>query len=814
MKRLNERENSVSSSERALSSVRAVLARMCDAVWQADPAGNLTSLVPCRPSVNTADGELDESEVAQIERLWSKCTRVVERFNATYHVRTAEGTPRTFLIRAVPVLDERDAVQYWSGITAETDSLAHEETRFISEAAAVLSSSLNGRTILNRLAQASIDRFCDFCAVHTFAEDGSVQIEGIADRRPRSSVAFETLEEAVHRAERARQPLLLLSAALRGSADPTSSALLQAAEARSMIVVPLFAGTTCIGSLTFAESERSTSFAARDVHVAVIVGRQLAMALENIKAFKREQNMTERLRFLARVTEPLFTTLDQKKMLELLLQSFTDEFADYGFAAKLEGDRLAIVAAAGSKAGLRDGVEAEIIDSLRKRRSVFYSDTSELGTRERFKAGPLYEEFPPRSWMMTPLLVGDAVFGALVCCSNSHAYDAGELKLFEEVGRRASLALDHAESFARERRLIQTLQQATLPTRLATVEGASLSAVYRPAASEVKVGGDWYDAFDLDNHRVLLTVGDVTGHGLEASIVMGKLRHAINVVAMYEPNPVRILDAAERIVLRRFPDAVATAFVAIFDAQHRTLTYANAGHPYPILRNNDGSLEELRADGLPIGVRFSGPATHGITRQVPDAALLAFYTDGLTEATRDMFAGERRLHEALGSDAVFYADSPAKFVENFCLADQPSHDDVAILLLNFVASQRWAFHSSDSRAARAVRRAFLRALSSEAKPESDLKAAEVIFGELAANVAQHAGGAVEIALTWDDGRATLHVIDRGEGYPSTERSLADLLTEHGRGLWLVQRLGAQLDVELLPGYGAHARARLPIERRS
>ena len=71
----------------------------------------------------------------------------------------------------------------------------------------------------------------------------------------------------------------------------------------------------------------------------------------------------------------------------------------------------------------------------------------------------------------------------------------------------------------------------------------------------MQVGGDWYDAFDLDDHRVLLTVGDVTGHGLEASIVMGKLRHAINVVAMYEPDPVRILDAAERVLLRRYPAA-------------------------------------------------------------------------------------------------------------------------------------------------------------------------------------------------------------------------------------------------------------------
>jgi GAF domain-containing protein/anti-sigma regulatory factor (Ser/Thr protein kinase) len=769
----------------------------------------VTGITLCRPSVRTADGELDANEVAQIEQAWRKCVRVVERFSAVYHVRSAGGSPRTFLIRAVPVLDQRDSLQYWSGINAETDGLAEPDTLFIAAAAAVLSSSLDRTTILNRLVQCSIERFCDLCALHTFGDDGSVQLDGFGDRRPKGNVSLESLEEAAHAAERARQTMLLLSASLRGSTDQKLAVLLDATHARSMIVVPLFVGSTCIGSLTFAESDRATSFAERDVDVAVVVARQLAMALENIRTFEREQQITERFRFLARVTEPLFTTLDQTKMLELLLQSFTDGLADYGFAATLAANRLRIVAIAGSKAHLRDGAEKEILAALHERRSVFYSDASEFGTHRRLKAGPLFESQGPRSWMMTPLFLGDAVFGALVCCSNSHAYDPGELELFEEIGRRASLALDHAESFARERRLIHTLQQATLPTRLATVEGASISAVYRPAASEVQVGGDWYDAFDLDDHRVLLTVGDVTGHGLEASIVMGKLRHAINVVAMYEPDPVRILDAAERILLRRYPGAVATTFVAIFDARRRTVTYANAGHPYPILRNDDGSLEELLAEGLPIGLRFAGSPVQAVTKHIESAALLAFFTDGLTEATRDMLAGERHLHKALSTDAVFFVGSPAQFVEDFCMTGQ-APDDVAILLLNFVRSERWTFESTDWRAARRIRREFLRALESAARPGSDLEAAELIFGELAANAAQHAGGSIDVALQWRKGAAVLHVVYRGKGYTACEQEPVELLTEHGRGLWLVQRLGAQLDVELLPGYGTHVQAALPI----
>ena len=134
----------------------------------------MTSLTLCRPRGRISDGELDEAEVAQIEQLWRKCTRLVERFSGDLSRAHARTPQRTFLIRAVPVLDERDAVQRWAGIIAETDGLAEADTRFISEAAGLLSSSLNRTTILNRVAQASIDRFCDVCAIHTFADDGSV----------------------------------------------------------------------------------------------------------------------------------------------------------------------------------------------------------------------------------------------------------------------------------------------------------------------------------------------------------------------------------------------------------------------------------------------------------------------------------------------------------------------------------------------------------------------------------------------------------------------------------------------------------------
>ncbi|MBV8530261.1 MAG: SpoIIE family protein phosphatase [Candidatus Eremiobacteraeota bacterium] len=782
---------------------------MTDVLWQADASGVVTDITPCRPSAVTGQGQLDEVEVHQVEQLWHKATRCAERFSAIYHVHAAGSQPRTFLVRSVPVLDDRDRVLYWSGLAAETDGLAEGDTRFISEAASVLSSSLNREIIINRLAQASIQHFADLCVIHTFDDESSMHVQGIADRRTHGSDRAGAIEPAVKEAVRTRQPLLLLSAARHDLTDEKLERALSESEARSMIVVPLFVGAACIASLTFAESERASSFAPRDRDIAVVVGRQLVMALENIATFEREQRHTERFRFLARITERLFATLDSAKMLQHLLDELAEGFSDAAVAGSVLGGRLHIVAASGTRARFHGDAEREMVAALRDRRSILSGGKRDLGGK-RPPPGPFADGPSACSWMMAPLFVGDTVYGAIVCSSNERRFEAGELEMLEEVGRRASLALEHAESFARERRLIQTLQQATLPTKLARVEGASLSAVYRPAASEVQVGGDWYDAYDLDRDRVLLTVGDVTGHGLEASIVMGKLRHAINVIALYERDPVRILDTAEQVLLRRFPGSIATAFVAIFDSSTRTITYANAGHPYPLLRGADGSLRQLAAEGLPIGLRSIGPSVTSITEQIDGAALLAFYTDGLVEATRDMLAGETRLHAALGSEAIAYVENPAQFVEDFCVGGQ-SPDDVAILVLNFVDARRWTFDSHDSRAARLARHEFLEHLEAFADPACDLSVAELIFGELTANVAQHAAGQLEVAFERRGSRAVLHVIDRGNGYAPAELREADPFTEHGRGLWLVRRLGAELSVELLPGFGTHHIAVLPVD---
>ncbi|MGH8165208.1 MAG: PP2C family protein-serine/threonine phosphatase, partial [Rhodanobacteraceae bacterium] len=145
-----------------------------------------------------------------------------------------------------------------------------------------------------------------------------------------------------------------------------------------------------------------------------------------------------------------------------------------------------------------------------------------------------------------------------------------EIAMLETLGRivttNLELRLEAIASVAKERsmrlQLADTLQRALLPTRLPAIANVEIDAVYLPAAAEARVGGDWYDAVELDDRELMLSIGDVTGHGTEAALVMGKLRQAVRSLVCCIDAPGELLETLDTF-LRREPDEVlATTFVA------------------------------------------------------------------------------------------------------------------------------------------------------------------------------------------------------------------------------------------------------------
>jgi steroid delta-isomerase-like uncharacterized protein len=201
--------------------------------------------------------------------------------------------------------------------------------------------------------------------------------------------------------------------------------------------------------------------------------------------------------------------------------------------------------------------------------------------------------------------------------------------LAELTQQRLEQEMRERERVEQELRVARSIQQASLPKEVPELEGWEISPFYQPAR---EVGGDFYDFFKLEEGRMVVVVGDATGKGVPAALVMASARSMLRAVAQasnYSPGEVlrRVNDS---LVTDIPPNMFVTCFCAILDPERARLSYANAGHDLPYLHRN-GDAEELRARGMPLGL-MPGMSYEEkeILLDVGDIALL--YSDGLVEA--------------------------------------------------------------------------------------------------------------------------------------------------------------------------------------
>jgi serine phosphatase RsbU (regulator of sigma subunit)/anti-sigma regulatory factor (Ser/Thr protein kinase) len=368
-----------------------------------------------------------------------------------------------------------------------------------------------------------------------------------------------------------------------------------------------------------------------------------------------------------------------------------------------------------------------------------------------------------------------------------------------------------SHAYRHERRVAQRFQKAALPRALPRVPGLTFGAFYRPGSDEAQIGGDWYDALQLSDGRVLFSIGDVCGSGLDAAVAMASVRQVFRGAAHINPEPAMLLDAAHRTLHAENPDSLVTAFVGVFDPITSLLTYASAGHPRPLLRNPDGSIVELVSEGGPLGLPFEVERTVGAIG-MPVGSLLVLYTDGLTEATRDPIAGEEGLRRVMGDVEVLGAPNVALAIHDAVIEDG-ARDDIALHTIAHVernvASERllhWSFDSRDPEAARDVRRALLAELERGKFSPAGLLNAELVFSELLGNVVRYAPKWVDVTLDWSGPTPVLHVLDGGPGFQHLPKLPENVLSECGRGLYIVAQLTSEFHVTKRPHGGSHARA--------
>jgi serine phosphatase RsbU (regulator of sigma subunit)/anti-sigma regulatory factor (Ser/Thr protein kinase) len=393
-------------------------------------------------------------------------------------------------------------------------------------------------------------------------------------------------------------------------------------------------------------------------------------------------------------------------------------------------------------------------------------------------------------------------------------------------------------SAEQELRMARRIQHALLPKDLPELEGWQLAYHYQPAR---EVGGDFYDFLRFEDGQVGLVIGDVSGKGMAAALVMANTQSVLRAVARRRGiTPGQVLEEANKLICAYIPpNTFVTCFYGVLEPKSGRLVYANAGHDLPYLRRRNDDTEEIRARGMPLGLM------PGMLYEEGEAVLavgddLLFYSDGLVEAhdpQGEMFGFPRLqgLIEAHRSTDSSLNDFLLSELTRFTGKNWDQEDDITLvnlerskvsvsdratpLRLDVAGDNRYrriltdfALPSERGNERRAMEEV-ARAVSGLGLPEKFLERLKTAVGEATMNAMEHGNKynpdvPVKIQVWLLEERVLVRIIDRGSAplpsltkqVPDLETKLESMQTPRGWGLFLIQNLVDEIRVSANPDH--------------
>ncbi|WP_063762754.1 SpoIIE family protein phosphatase [Streptomyces sp. NRRL S-1448] len=414
----------------------------------------------------------------------------------------------------------------------------------------------------------------------------------------------------------------------------------------------------------------------------------------------------ERLALLAETTTLLTSTLDIHEALRRLIKLVLPRLADWA-VIDLIGERddvwrFAVAHAEGGTVTFREDLQGPMPpvpqESPMPLSRALRGVASSLAGPRTYQGPPdsgiaveqrrLFDATGMHSAIVVPLRSLHDVLGALTLgrADQPEQFTATDTALLEDIARRASLALENARLYQRQRKVAETMQRHLLP-KLPHTPGLSMTARYVPAPDASQVGGDWYDAFTLTDGATALAVGDVVGHDLDAAAGMAQLRNMLRAYALSQQKPPsKVVEWLDRATLDIAEVSMATLVFARMRenaAGRCELSWTNAGHPPPLLVTHDGVARYLTdGHGVLLGVAPE-QARPDAMAEFPPGATLLLYTDGLIESPGHSL-GEGLDH--LRRHAASLAHRPLEpFIDQLLARARPpdNDDDVALLAVRY-----------------------------------------------------------------------------------------------------------------------------------
>ncbi len=324
----------------------------------------------------------------------------------------------------------------------------------------------------------------------------------------------------------------------------------------------------------------------------------------------------------------------------------------------------------------------------------------DLQTDSRFADAQSIVSLGVRSFICVPLQTkGGKALGVLQLerMGHGHEFTPEDLNLLTAIGLQVSVSLEnaqlHQELIARQRiedevALAREIQLSYLPTQVPDLaqRNFELHAELLPAQ---EISGDFYDYFTLGDDRLAIAIADVCGKGIPAALFMSMVRALLRNLAESQNDPGKILRDLNNAVAQQNPKCqFVTLSLCVYDPGSRTIEVVSAGHPYPLVRRNDGSVETIRIPQGPLlGYLEKTDSYPKLSRQLQTGDLMLLYTDGVTEASSAAHTlfGPERLCAAL-SEQPFpaqlrdWTESLRKQIQSFTGSPQ-QEDDITLALL-------------------------------------------------------------------------------------------------------------------------------------
>lgn len=463
----------------------------------------------------------------------------------------------------------------------------------------------------------------------------------------------------------------------------------------------------------------------------------------------------------------------------------------------LDEDRGVLVARAarGLEEEVRQGVQVPLARGFAgriaaERRPIIIEDLDRADV-----VNPILRQRGIRSMLGVPLNIGERVIGVMhIGTLVSRDFDQGDVALLQLAADRAASAIDQAR-IAEQRSVTAIMQRTLLPDELPQIPGLQFSAKYLPAGSGIKIGGDWYDVFQLHNGHVAFVIGDVVGRGVLAASVMMEIRTALRAYMTQGHRLTAVVSALNDLIVSMGRNRSATLVIAELDPQAEVLEVVTAGHLPPLLMDPDGSSRFLEhRPGLPIGVQ-SSQRYESFRYAFPAGSRLLLYTDGLVERRDEAIdAGLARL-EAAAHFAAEHSDATfADRVYRRMLKAAELNDDLALLATEMLPLQCSLDMTLQARpdVLGGLRNTVGRWLRTAGADENELFDLTLSTSEAATNAIEHAYGAREASFTVsckrDGPEVTITVTDSGRWRTGSPPG-------GGRGLGIMRALLDSVSVE-------------------